>query len=81
MLTVEAKVIGVVMISSPASIPRASRVRCSPAVAELSGTAKGAPDVGPKSLLEALDLGAGGDPAGFEGVDDLVDLGLVDGGG
>ncbi len=43
MLTVEAKVIGVVMISSPSLIFSASRVRCRPAVAELSGTAKGAP--------------------------------------
>ena len=39
MLRVEAKVMGVVMISSPGWMFRASRVRCRPAVAELSGTA------------------------------------------
>ena len=43
MLTVEAKVMGVVMISSPSLIFRASSVRCRPAVAELKGTAYGAP--------------------------------------
>ncbi len=43
MLTVEVKVIGVVITSSPSWNLRASRVRCSPAVAEERGTANGAP--------------------------------------
>ena len=42
---------------------------------------KGGADIGPECLLKALDLGAGSNPAGTERIDDLVDLGILDGGG
>ena len=45
------------------------------------GDGIGRPHIGLEGILEQFDLGAGGDPAGFQGVNDLVDLVVVDGGG
>ena len=54
MFTVAAKVIGVVITSSPGPMPCASSARCRPAVAEESAAAWRAADVCRELLLEAL---------------------------
>ena len=52
-----AKVIGVVMTSSPAPMPSVTRAVCSPAVQELSASAPGAPRYAANSVSNRLVLG------------------------
>ena len=81
MLTVEAKVMGVVMTSSPSLIAECQEGQVQAGGGGTEGDGVGSPHIGLESILETLDLGAGGDPAGFQGVNDLVDLVVVDCGG
>src|SRR5271157_2096381 len=55
--TVEAKVMDGVMISSPSPIPKARRIRCMPAVAEVTETAWDAPVNSQNLSSNALHIG------------------------
>ena len=69
---VAVKVNGVVMTSSPGPMPSAHSARCSAPVQCETASACFAPTYFGEFALETLGLGAGGDPSGAQGIDNLA---------